>query len=140
MKLARHTIVGLAGILGGIKINRIEDKEAKAVLLKDYLAIRKAAKEAEADREEIVRKFQEDWMAEIPAIEKFRKENKPVLGHLDYLDAEKDANKAISDIFSTEVDIDIKPVPTDDFVASCGDEELSLEQIAFLSECGLLEG
>ena len=50
MKLTRHIIADLAEILGGIKINRIDDKEAKAVLLKDYLSIRKVARETESDR------------------------------------------------------------------------------------------
>lgn len=110
MKLARHTAMDLAAILGGIKINRIEDKDAKAALLKDYLALRKVAKEARADKDEIIRKFQEDWKEEIPAVEKFRRENKPVLGHLDYLEAERDANKAIGEIFANEVEVEIEPI------------------------------
>lgn len=110
MKLARHIIDNLAEILGGIKINRIEDKEAKAALLKNFLALRKVAKEAEADRNEIVRKFQEDWADEIPTIEKFRKAGEPVIGHLDYLEAERDANKAIGEIFANEVEVEIEPI------------------------------
>ena len=136
MKLARHIITNLAEILGGIKINRIEDKEAKAALLKDYLALRKAAKEAEADRDEIVRKFQDDWAEEIPAIEKFRREGKPVIGHLYYLDAERDANKAIADTFSQEVDIDIVPVKLD--AISAFSDDITLEAVAFLEENGII--
>ena len=138
MKLARHIIDNLAEILGGIKINRIEDKEAKAALLKNFLALRKVAKEAEADRNEIVRKFQEDWADEIPAIEKFRREGKPVLGHLDYLEAERDANKAISDLLKEEVDIDITPVPADSIMAVS--EDITLEQVALLQEYGIIGG
>ena len=110
MKLARNIIDNLVEILGGIKINRIEDKEAKSALLKNFLALRKVAKEAEADRNEIVRKFQEDWADEIPAIEKFRKAGEPVIGHLDYLEAERDANKAIVEIFANEVEVEIEPI------------------------------
>ena len=138
MKLARHTAIDLAGILGGIKINRIEDKDAKAALLKDYLALRKVAKEAEADRDEIVRKFQEDWKDEIPAIEQYRKEGKQVIGHLDYLDAEKDANRAIVDTFSQEVDIDLATVKMD--AISAFSEDITLESIAFLAENGIIGG
>lgn len=137
MKLARHTAIDLAGILGGIKINRIEDKDAKAALLKDYLALRKVAKDAEADRDEIVRKFQEDWKDEIPAIEQYRKEGKQVIGHLDYLDAEKDANRAIVDTFSQEVDIDLATVKMD--AISAFSEDITLESIAFLAENGIIE-
>lgn len=136
MKLTRHIIADLAEILGGIKINRIDDKEAKAVLLKDYLAIRKVARETESDRNEIIRKFQEDWADEIPAVEKFRKEGKPVLGHLDYLDAEKDANKAISSLFSEEVDIDLARVKLD--AISAFPDEITLDVVAFLSENGII--
>lgn len=137
MKLTRRAIADIAEILGGIKINRIEDKEAKAALLKDYLAIRKEARQAEADRDEIIRKFQDDWKDEIPAIGKFRAEGKPVLGHLDYLEAEKDANKAISAVFSQEVDIDLAPVEMDALEAVS--EDITLEQIAFLQENGIIK-
>lgn len=111
MKLTRRTITDIAEILGSIKINRIEDKEAKFALFKNLIAMRKVAKESAADSDEIIRKFQEDWEDEIPAIRKFREADKPVLGHLDYLEAEKDANKAISDIFSQEVELDIDRIP-----------------------------
>lgn len=137
MKLARHTAIELAGILAGIKINRIEDKDAKAALLKDYLALRKVAKEAEADKDEIIRKFQEDWKDEIPAIEQYRKDGKQVVGHLDYLDAERDAGKAIQDLLKAEVDIDITAVPTDDIMAVS--EDITLGQIAMLQEYGIIE-
>ena len=136
MKLTRRAIADIAEILGGIKINRIEDKEAKAALLKDYLAIRKEARQAGADRDEIIRKFQDDWKDEIPAIGKFRAGGKPVLGHLDYLEAEKDANKAICDLFSQEVEIDIAPARMD--AISAFSEDITLEALAFLMDNGII--
>ena len=137
MKLKRNIIIALAEILAGMKINKVVNKEAKAALLKDYLALRKEAKQADADREEIVRKFQDDWAEELPRIESFRRQGKPVVGHLDYLEAEKDANKAISDIFSQEVDIDLTAVPIDALDAVS--EDITLEQIALLQENGIIE-
>ena len=137
MKLTRHTIVNLATILGGIKINRIEDKDAKAALLKDYLALRKVAKEAEADRDEIVRKFQEDWKDELAAVEAYRREKKPVVGHLDYLEAERDANKAIQDTFAKEVELTLAPVPFD--AIEDVSEDITLEQVAFLQDNGIIK-
>ena len=137
MKLKRNIIIALADLLAGIKINRIADKDAKAALMRDYLALRKEAKSADADREEIVRKFQDDWAEELPKIESFRRKGKPVVGHLDYLEAEKDANKAIADIFSKEVDIDLTPVQMD--AISAFSEDITLEQIAFLQENGIIE-
>lgn len=129
--------ISLVEILAGIKINRIEDKDAKAALLKDYLALRKVAKAAEADRDEIVRKFQDDWREELPAVEKFRREGKPVVGHLDYLEAERDANKAIVDTFSQEVDIDLAPVKMD--AISAFSEDITLEAVAALADNGIIE-
>lgn len=137
MTLKRNIIIALAEILAGLKINKVEDKEAKATLLKDYLALRREAKSADADREEIVRKFQDDWAEELPKIESFRRKGKPVVGHLDYLEAEKDANKAISAIFSQEADIDLAPVKLD--AISAFSEDITLEQIAFLQENGIIE-
>ncbi len=137
MTLKRNIIIALAEILAGMKINKVVNKEAKAALLKDYLALRKEAKQADADREEIVRKFQDDWAEELPRVESFRRQGKPVVGHLDYLEAEKDANKAISDIFSQEVDIDLTAVPIDALDAVSDD--ITLEQIALLQENGIIE-
>ena len=127
----------VAEILAGIKINRIEDKEAKAVLLKEYLAIRKEAKEAFREKEEIIGKFQEDWADELKAVRSFREKGRPVIGHLDFLDAERDANKAISDTLGAEVELDIVPVSLE-AVAAVSDD-ITLEQIAYLVEQGILE-
>jgi len=138
MELKLYIIDQIAGILAGVKINRIEDKAAKSNLMKDYLAIRKVLKEAQEDKDEIVRKFQEDWKDELAAVEKYRRENKPVVGHLDYLEAERDANKAIQDLFGKEVELTLTPVPFDAF--SGVSEDLTLEQLAFLQESGVIEG
>lgn len=137
MKLADINV--LVGILAGMKINRITDKKVKTALLNDYLRLRPHFKKANEDTGEIRKKFQEDWADELDAVQAFRDKRKPVVGHDAYLDAEKDANKAISDLFSAEVEVDIKSVPMDDFMASCGGEELTFEQIAFLQESGIIE-
>ena len=137
MKLAIAAIATAEGILSGIKLNRIADKGAKAALLKDYLAVRKVVNEAKNTKGEIVRKFQEDWADELPAVQAFRDKNEPVVGHDDYLDAEKDANKAIVDLLSAEVEIDLSPVESDAIMDFS--EDITLEQIAFLQECGIIE-
>lgn len=137
MKLAAINIV--AGILSGMKINKITDKEVKAALVNDYLHLRKFVKDAEEERKELVEKFQDDWKEELPLVEAFRRENKPVEGHKEYLEAELDANNAIAGIFDRDVEVNIKPVPMDDFVSACGNEELTLEQFAFLQDCGIIE-
>ena len=126
-----------ASILSGIKLNKINDKRVKATLLKDYLALRKVAKEADEDKNEIIKKFQDYWHDELSEVEAFRRENKPVEGHKEYLDAERDANKAISDILAGEADVKLTPIALD-AVTSLSDD-ITLEQVAFLQEIGLIE-
>lgn len=137
MKVAEINVA--VGILSGIKLNRITDKRAKAVLVDDYLHLRRSAKEADAERQDLVDKFQKDWADELDAVQAFRSKGQPVVGHEAYLDAEEDANRALSDILAREVEVDIKSVPLDDFTASCAGEELTLEQLAFLQEVGIVE-
>ena len=133
------TINMLVSILGGMKLNKITDKVVKATLVNDYLHLRKFVKETEADRQELVNKFQDDWKEELDAVEAFRREGKPVEGHEAYLDAEKDANEALSALFAKEVEAEVKAVSMDAFLASCGAEELTMEQLAFLQENGIVE-
>lgn len=137
MKLA--TINMIVGTLSGIKLNKITDKRVKTTLVNDYLHLRKFVREAEIDRQALIDKFQSDWADELPKVEAFRQDKKPVVGHDEYLEAEKDANKAISDIFAREVEVDIKSVPMDDFMTACSGEELTIEQLAFLQESGVVE-
>ena len=137
MKLS--IINALAGMLSSMKINKITDKAVKTALVNDYLHLRRFVKEADDERRELVEKFQKDWAEELPLVEAFRRENKPVEGHQEYLEAEADANKAIAEIFDNDVEVSLKAVPVDDFVAACGVEELTLEQVAFLQDCGLIE-
>ena len=136
MKLSTLNII--AGILSGMKLNKISDKEVKTALVNDYLHIRRFVKDAEEQRKELVEKFQADWRDELSAVEEFRREGKPVVGHKEYLEAEADANKAVQDIFAAEVDASPKAVPIDAFLAACDGEELTLEQLAILEEGGIV--
>lgn len=136
MKLKLYIIDQIAGILAGVKINRMEDKAAKSALMQDYIALRKVLRSAQEDKDEIIRKFQGDWGEELAAVEKYRREKKPVVGHLDYLEAERDANKAIQDLFSREVDITLTPVSFEAFDGVS--DALTLEQAALLQEVGII--
>jgi len=89
-------IITLANTLSVIKINKITDKGAKEALLKDYLIVHRIAKMVKADKDETIRKFQEDWKDEIDAVDAQRREGKPVTGHDEYLEAEADAIKSIN--------------------------------------------
>lgn len=119
MKLS--TAKALANILLAMKINRIADKEAKAVITKDYLAIRRAVKDTDSDCDELAKKFREDWADEM---------NKPVKSDA-YLKAEAEANAAIVELYEREAEIALSPVPSDLlFDAELWGEEVTLGQIA----------
>ena len=137
MKLAKYKIINIDAILAGSHINRIADKGTKDIVVKEYLALKKVANEAISDKNEIIRKFQEDWWGEMVAVKKFRDAGQPVVGHLDYLEAERDANNTISDLLKEEVEIEITPVPADAIMAVS--EDITLEQVALLQEYGVIE-
>ena len=137
MKLAKYKIINIDSILVASRINRIADKAVKDALLKEYLEIHKIAEAAKADQNEISRKFNADWREEATAVAKYRNAGKPVVGHLDFLDAERDAEKAIQDLLKAEVDIDITAVPMDEIMAVS--EDITLGQIAMLQEYGIIE-
>lgn len=65
MKLA--DINAIAGVLAGIKINKIADKSTKDEINKSFLAVRKALRPFERDRDDLVEKFRADWKDEITA-------------------------------------------------------------------------
>ena len=136
MKLAN--INTIAGILSGIKLNKITDKDVKNNLLKTFIEFRKAIKDAEAERLEIITKFQSDWLDELKAVEDFRVKKVPVIGHQEYLEAEKDANALIAAIFEKDVEVKIYSVTIDDFMSFCGSEDITFEQVAFLQDSGVL--
>lgn len=98
MKLSTAKVLG--DILLAMRINRISDKEAKSVLTNDYLAIRKAVKDANADRDELARKFREDWADEM---------NNPVKSD-EFSKAESDTKAAIVELYDKEADIELRPV------------------------------
>ena len=137
MKLSLVNLI--VGILSGLKLNKVADKEIKATLINDYLYLRRLVKQAREDKDEIATKFQSDWRDDFVAVENLRREKKPVVGYDKYLVAEADANKAISDLFSAEVEVSVKSVPMDDFLAVLDGEEMNLEQIALLQEVGIIE-
>jgi hypothetical protein len=129
-----NIINALCGIINSFRFDQLPEKDALA-LWKNYIALRKAAEQADKDRDEIVKKFQQDWKDELAAVQAFRDKKEPVVGHDAYLEAEKVANAAIGDLFSTEVDITLVPVKIEAFKGIA----LTFEQLAFLSENGIIE-
>lgn len=101
MKLSTAKVI--SEILLAMKINRLSNKDAKATLTKDFLALRKVVKEADDDREELSKKFREDWAEEL------LKEDKSEA----YKKALDEANAAIMGLYEKEVDITLEPVPSE---------------------------
>ena len=139
MKLKLSIVNLIVGILSGMKLNKVADKEVKTTLINDYLYLRRLVKQPREDKDEIASKFQSDWRDEFVAVETARREGKPIVGYEEYLVAEADANKAISDLFSAEVEVAVKSVPIDGLLGVFDGEELNLEQIALLQEAGIIE-
>lgn len=132
-------IRAIVGILSGLKLNRISDKEVKNALMVNYLAVRKVSKGIEEDKIEYIKKFQEDWKEERDAVFALQREKKPIEGHDDYLKAVDEANLVLQKMDEAEIEVSIKPVNLDKFVASVSEEEINLEQIAILVDGGILE-
>lgn len=139
MKLTNNNAISITNILSGMRLNKILDKEIKNALVLNYIALRKVAKDADADTEEIINKFQEDWKDAIAPVRAMRESGKPVAGYEDFLEAEADANGTIATIMDGEVDVDIKTMNIDKFLNAVDDEDISFEQVAFFKDCGLIE-
>ena len=139
MKLTNSNAIAITNILSGIKLNKIPDKNIKSILLWNYVALRKIARDANDDKQEIIKKLQEDWRESISPVRTLREENKPVVGFDDYLAAEKDANEAISAIMEKEIEADIRPVELEGFIDAIDDEDISFEQVALFKDYGLIK-
>ena len=106
----------LASVLSSVKINRIPSREARTALLKDFVAFRRIASATDADRAEIVRKFQADWAGELDDVEAQRQASRkagtdaPVTGHDAYLEAEAVALDAIALLEEEDVDVQVEKV------------------------------
>lgn len=138
MKIANNKAIAITNILSGMKLNKIPDKNIKSILLWNYVALRKIAREADEDTQEIIKKFQEDWKDSISPVRSLREENKPVVGFDDFLAAEKDANDAIAAIMDKEIDINIRSIELERFVNAVNDDDISFEQVALFKDYGLI--
>lgn len=138
MKLTNNNAIAITNLLAGMTLNKIADKEVKNALVWNYIVLRKIARDANADTQEVVNKFQDDWKEAIAPVRTMREENKPVVGYDDFLEAERDANNTIAAILEKEVEADVKVVALDDFLNAIGSEEITFEQVAALRDCGLI--
>ena len=132
-------IKALVDILAGIKLCKISDSDVKGGILMNYLTLRKIVKDVEADKHELALMFQEDWKEEREAVLELRRKKLPIEGHEEYLKAVDETNLILQKMDETDMEVSIKPVNMDKFVVSIPGEEINLEQIAILVDCGVLE-
>lgn len=103
MKLS--IINALGGILANLKINKINDKAAKEAVNRNYLAVRKAMRPFDKDRDELLEKFRSDWKDEIASILAKREGD-----HEAYYAAERDMNATLLKALEEDVEVSLTPV------------------------------
>ena len=138
MKLAE--INAIAGVLAGIKINKISDRATREEISKSYLSVRKALRPFERDRDELVEKFRADWKDEIAAVLAKKDGDRAALNQ-----AQADLNAVIVKMLNEgESDVVFSPVKSEHlFAPDIWGENATLgdisETVAFLVKCGVAE-
>lgn len=126
-------IINAVNALGKVRINRIKDERIKFTLVQAYRLLRKASRDIDEERKEVIEKFQKDFENELPEVQQLRMEEKPVTGHDEFLKAEADCNRILSKMSQEEITIDgIQTVKVDDFLRYVKEDELTLEDIDLL--------
>lgn len=125
MKLA--DVNAIAGVLASLKVNKITDRAVKEEINKSFVAVRKALRPFEKDRDELVEKFRADWKDEISSI----LANKD-FDRTNYLVAQDDLNITIEKMLNEgEAEIAFTPVDADSLYApDLWGEDCTLGQIA----------
>ena len=125
MKLA--DINAIAGVLASLKVNKITDRAVKDEINKSFLAVRKALRPFEKDRDELIEKFRSDWKDEIAATLA-----KKDFDRTDYLVAQTDMNITIEKMLNEgEAEIAFTPVDAEPLYApDLWGEDYTLGQIA----------
>lgn len=126
MTITRTLADRVAGVLSGMKLTAIADKVTKNTLLKDFLAVRKIAKELGEEQQELVDKFNQEWSGH-------RDEN-----DANYKKALDDVTAMLKSLAEEEVEVDVTPIGMDAFMVHVKDDILTFEQIAILQDGGLL--
>lgn len=101
MNLATAKVVG--DILVALRINRIQDKDAKLALTRAFVSVRNALRSVEADRDALSEKFRADWADEIGSKDK----------SYAYLKAEAEANEAIREMYDRDAGVSVDKVAAD---------------------------
>lgn len=119
---------------GRIPVNKVKNDQIRSTLIHDYRKLRKASREIEQERLDLVEKFREDFADEMLDVQVLRESGRPVVDHDEFLRAEASMNRLIQKMFQEEVeeDLELVKVSMDDFSKAVKDGDYTFEDVAAL--------
>ena len=119
---------------GRIPVNKVKNDQIRSTLIHDYRKLRKASREIEQERLDLVEKFREDFAEEMLDVQVLRESGRPVTDHDEFLRAEASMNRLIQKMFQEEVeeDLELVKVGIDDFIKAVRDGDYTFEDVAAL--------
>lgn len=119
---------------GRVPVNKVKNDQIRMTLIYDYRKLRKASREIEQARTDIVEKFQADFADEMLDVQVLRESGRPVTDHDEFLKAEASVNRLIKEMFQEEYagELELQRVPLDDFVKAVKDGDYTFEDLACL--------
>lgn len=119
---------------GRIPVNKVKNDQIRSTLIHDYRKLRKASREIEQERLDLVEKFREDFADEMLDVQVLRESGRPVTDHDEFLRAEASMNRLIQKMFQEEVeeDLELVKVSMDDFSKAVKDGDYTFEDVAAL--------
>lgn len=119
---------------GRIPVNKVKNDQVRNTLIHDYRKLRKASREIEQDRLDLVEKFREDFADEMLDVQVLRESGRPVVDHDEFLRAEASMNRLIQKMFQEELaeDLELVKVSMDDFAKAVKDGDYTFEDVAAL--------
>ena len=119
---------------GRIPVNKVKNDQIRSTLIYDYRKLRKASREIEQERLDLVEKFREDFAEEMLDVQVLRESGRPVTDHDEFLRAEASMNRLIQKMFQEEVEenLELVKVGIDDFIKAVRDGDYTFEDVAAL--------
>ena len=133
MRVKKIDIQNAVNVFGHIVVGKVKDEQIRRTLAFDYRELRKASRDIEQERSNLVGKFREEFADEWLEIQVLRNSGRPVVDHDEFLRAEAATNQDINDMFQEEApELDLQKVSLDDFLKYVRDGEYTFEDLAVL--------
>lgn len=134
-KMKKIDVQNAVNAYGRIPVNKVKDDVVRESLIFDYRKLRKASREIEEERGDLVEKFQVDFAAEREEVRALRQKGEAVSASkrpdlAAFLKAEAELNKAVRALFHEEIDLELRLVSVEDFTKAVKDGEYTFEDIA----------